>query len=136
MVRLPGPQAAASAIIHAALGILVTSIVWLPYAPLESARERLLWGFPGPLLFMAPLVIVAGAVPRWHRPLAIADLGIALAAGVALGQDVIRARLAIHPAPELTAADTSALAAILVLSLLGLILLRLPEQLRSVLRRT
>jgi hypothetical protein len=127
MAGLSGLRLAA-AVTHATLGVSLAVVLWFGSTDLEGARERLLWGFPGPLLLIAPFVGVAVLNVRWRRYVSNADLGIAWAAGQALAQDGIREQLALRPASPLTPAHVVVLGLILVLSLLGVILLhRAPD---------
>ena len=56
-------------LLHWAIGLSLAAALWLSVSELASVRERLLWGFPGPLRRWLRQSAVQGAIGRSRQTL-------------------------------------------------------------------
>ena len=108
-------------VLHLLIAACLLLVVWVPLTDLEPVKERIVWGFPGPLMLLSPLVAFVGGSPRLRRFSVSADTGIAIAVISSLFQEDLRKGAHLSPPPILTTAQVYFLVVILALTAAGIV---------------
>lgn len=105
--------------VHTFLGVMLLLAVWPSISILHDVHERVLWGFPAPLVVLSPLVAVVAFNRRLNPYVASVDAGITVLAGLALVQDPVRALVGAPAAVPLTTTGAIYIATAFSLAVVG-----------------